>query len=535
MAPPLQPIPPVKAPKPSRLLRASVVSAVATALSRVTGAARDISLANAFGAGRVSDAFWLAFTIPGIFRRFLADEGLTGALIPAVANAERAEGVAAARRLADEAFAALFVLGLALTIAAMVFARALVLLFGSGIADDAAQLELTVRLTRWMMPSLLLVTLVSYAEGLMNYRGAFFWPKVAPAAANLAMVAAALWPLTLLGAPVYTVVLGVLVGGVLQVAMCLPGLFSSWGRIGLVWPSFGDPRLRAFLREMSKVAAIGVFAQVNVIVLRNLGSMLEPGTITQYWYASRVVDLAQGAVAVGVSSALLPAVSQAAAERDWERFRADLGHGFALAGIVLVPVAGALAVVARPIVSLLFLHGAYTASDVERTALAVQLLVPFMLALSGVNLVKKAFFAIDDRNTLFAVGAIGVAITACIGWVMAARLGVAGLSVALSISTCVQLAVYLLVLHTRIEGGLGLRAVVGPLLRMAVATVPAMLVAWGICSLGDWDRGAADLRNDAIFVAAAIASGTIYLALAMLLRIDEVREVIGRIRRRLGR
>src|SRR5436190_9541160 len=342
MAPPLQPIPPVNAPRPSRLLRASVVSAVATALSRVTGAMRDIALANTFGAGRVSDAFWLAFTIPGIFRRFLADEGLTGALIPAVANAERADGVAAARRLADEAFAALFVLGLALTIAAMIFARELVLVFGSGIAGDAAQLELTVRLTRWMMPSLLLVTLVSYAEGLMNYRGAFFWPKVAPAAANLAMVAAALWPLTLLGAPVYTVVLGVLVGGVLQVSMCLPGLFSSWGRIGLVWPSFGDARLRSFLREMSKVAAIGVFAQVNVIVLRNLGSMLEPGTITQYWYASRVVDLAQGAVAVGVSSALLPAVSQAAAERDWGRFRADLAHGFSLAGIVLVPVAGAL-------------------------------------------------------------------------------------------------------------------------------------------------------------------------------------------------
>jgi putative peptidoglycan lipid II flippase len=72
----------VNAPKHSRLLRASVVSAVATALSRVTGAMRDIALANAFGAGRVSDAFWLAFTIPGIFRRFLADEGLTGALIP---------------------------------------------------------------------------------------------------------------------------------------------------------------------------------------------------------------------------------------------------------------------------------------------------------------------------------------------------------------------------------------------------------------------------------------------------------------------
>jgi len=322
---------------------------------------------------------------------------------------------------------------------------------------------------------------------------------------------------------------------VLQVAMCLPGLFSSWGRIGIAWPSFGDPRLRSFLREMSKVAAIGVFAQVNVIVLRNLGSMLEPGTITQYWYASRVVDLAQGAVAVGVSSALLPAVSQAAAERDWDRFRADLAHGFALAGIVLVPVAGALAVIARPIVSLLFLHGAYTTSDVARTALAVQLLVPFMLALSGVNLVKKAFFAIDDRNTLFAVGAVGVAITAAFGFALAGPLGVAGLSVALSVSTCVQLAVYLLVLRTRIEGGLGLGTVVGPLLRMAVATVPAMLVAWAICSLGDWDRGAADLRNDAIFVAAGIAGATLYVGLATLLRVDEIREVLARIRKRLGR
>jgi hypothetical protein len=70
---------------------------------------------------------------------------------------------------------------------------------------------------------------------------------------------------------------------------------------------------------------------------------------------------------------------------------------------------------------------------------------------------------------------------------------------------------------------------------MAVATVPAVLVAGGICSLGDWDRGAADLRNDAIFVAAAVASGAIYGALATLLRIDEVREVVARIRKRLGR
>jgi hypothetical protein len=91
------------------------------------------------------------------------------------------------------------------------------------------------------------------------------------------------------------------------------------------------------------------------------------------------------------------------------------------------------------------------------------------------------------------------------------------------------------VLNTRIEGGLGLRAVVGPLLRMAVATVPAVLVAWGICSLGDWDRGAADLRNVAIFVVAAITSGAIYLALATLFRVDEVREVLAKIRKRLGR
>ncbi len=264
--------------------------------------------------------------------------------------------------------------------------------------------------------------------------------------------------------------------------------------------------------------------------------MLEPGTITQYWYASRVVDLAQGAIAVGVSSALLPAVSQAAAERDWDRFRADLAHGFALAGIVLVPVAGALAVVARPIVSLLFLHGAYTVSDVERTTLAVELLVPFMLALSGVNLVKKAFFAIDDRNSLFAVGALGVAITAALGWTLARPLGVAGLSLALSVSTCVQLAVYLLVLRTRIEGGLGLGTRRGPAPPHGGATVPAMILARAICSLGNWDRGAADLRNDAIFVGGrGCVRRTLRRSWRSLLRVEELREVLSRIRRRFGR
>jgi putative peptidoglycan lipid II flippase len=319
--------------------------------------------------------------------------------------------------------------------------------------------------------------------------------------------------------PVLALAVGTLVGGLTHLLVCVPPLVARWG---LPLPSvrgMRGPRFRFFVGEMGKVAVIGLIAQLNVVVLRVLASFLEEGAMTHYWYANRLVDLSQGTIAVAVGSALLPAVARDAAERNWKGFRENFTEAVRLAALVLVPVACLLIGLARPIVSVLFLHGEFSVYAVDRTAATLQLLVPFMLALGGINIVKKAYFALDDRTTLLVVGAIGLVFTAGAGYLLSMRIGVVGLGLALSISGVAQLVAYLGILRVKMGEKLGLAAWADPLLRILVASVPAAVAAVGICMLGDWDQGPASLRNWAVLAAAGLSASAIYIALAWSLKV----------------
>jgi len=516
----------------SPILRASAVSAVGTGLSRVLGAARDVALSHVFGAGRSSDAFWLAWTIPSLFRRFVADEGLTGALIPAVAQTERAEGAQEAQRLANATLAALLLVCGGIVLCGILGAPWLVDAFAFGFADDPDKFRLTVSLTRWLLPFVVFVSLVSFCEALLNHRGRFFIPKIAPGLVSGSIAAAALALAGRFREPVDALVVGVWFGGLVHLLVCLPPLVRCWG---LPLPSlagFGEPRFRRFLGEMGKVILIGLAAQANVVLLRQLASLLPEGSLTQYWYANRVVDLAQGAIAVGVGSALLPAVARDAAERHWEAFRGHLAEAVRLVGLVLLPAAGLLLVLGGPIVSLLFQHGRFAASDAAQTAATLRMLVPFMLALAGINIIKKAFFALDDRTSLLLVGIAGLGVTGFTGWVLSSRLGVRGLGLALSISASVQLVAYLVILERKTGGQLGLTQLVAPLGRLLAAAIPSSLVALGIAGAGRWSLGAAALGNWLVLAAAGLAAGVVYLGLGSLLGVDELRHLAARLMRR---
>jgi putative peptidoglycan lipid II flippase len=517
------------------ILRAFLSSSLGTGLSRVLGLVRELAIARVLGASAASDAFFMAFTIPSMFRRFVADEGLTGALVPGVAVAEAEDGTEEARRLAGRTLTALVAVCLLISVVAIPAAPWLVDLFASGFRAEPEKFALTVTLTRVMMPFVLFVSVVSWAEGLLNHRDHFFVPKVAPGVVSAAIVAAALWPGS--GDPqriVQCLAWAVLVGGLAHALVCLPPIVKHWGFIRPRFDLFADARFRLLLREMGKVAAIGLMAQVNVIVLRNLASHLQTGSVSWYWNATRLVDFAQGIIAVGVGSALLPAISAAVAQQDWPEFRAAFARASRLAASLLFPAAAFVLLLAPPFVAVLYRHGAYTWGDVGETSAALRWLTPYMLALAGIQIVKKPFFALNRRNSLVVVGAIGVGLTFGVGVLLAPRFGVQGLAAALSISTAGQLLAYLWLLGRITGGKLGLMALVGPMGRIAIATIPAAVVGWALCLLGDWEQGPSVL-NLAVFAAAGVGGGVVYAVAAWALGIAEVRMVVARVKGRLGR
>lgn len=519
----------------SPLLRAFLSSSLGTGLSRVLGLLRDLALASALGAGLHSDAFLTAFRIPGVFRRFVADEGLTGALVPGVAKAEQEVDVEEARRLAGRVLAALLVVGTLISMAGILAAPWLVDLFAEGFRADPDKFALTVDLTRILVPFVVTVSLVSWAEGLLNHRNHFFVPKLAPGVVSAAIVLAAVWPGS--GDPqavVHAVAWAVIAGGIAHVAICLPPLIKHWGWLRPRFDGARDPRFIAMAKELGKVTVIGIMAQVNIIVIGRVASFLEEGSLTWYWYGVRIVDVAQGIIAVGVGSAMLPALSKAVAGTDWAGFERAFVGSVRLAAALLLPAAAFLMVLATPTVAVLFQRGAFTAADVAQTAGALQVLVPYMLGLAAIQILKKPFFALERRNELMAVGGVGVLMTGGLGTWWGQTHGVVGLCAALSVSTVAQALAYVVLLRRQVGDHLGLGVLSGGLGRMALACVPAAGAGIGLATLGDWTQGPT-LLNALLLTVAGVVGGGLYVGAALALGVDEVRMVAQRVRSRIGR
>ena len=518
--------------KKRSLLQSFMSSSSGTLVSKLFGLIRELVLSSVLGAGKIYDSFIVAWTFPGVIRRFVADEGLTGALMPAIGQAEK-EAKEEARLLASQALGALLVVCLLLSVVGIFAAPALVGWMAPSFTGD--QLSLTISLSQVLFPFVIFVSVLSWMETLVNLREHYFWPKVAPAMVSMCVVSAAfLFRSENLIDTIWAVSFATLIGGVLQVVICVPALKRLWGIIPPRFSGFSNPRFKSLLAEMGKVALIGIAAKINIIVLRYLASTLEEGAMTWYWNATRLVDFAQGIIAVGMASVLLPKIVKAVADNDGKAFREHFGGASRLAGVMLIPFAAFLLFFAEPFVAILLRHGKYTWADVQQTSTAMQLLTPFMLAVGGINIVKKPFYALDRRDVLLGVGIFGVILTFGLGSWLCPQHGVNGLAAALSISTIIQLTLYLLIVRTLVDGGLGLFSLLKYFAIVAIASIPSIGLGMAIQPFGNWELGFT-LTNTLILAAIGIVGGLAFVVTATLLKIEEVHSVVGKFRRKLGR
>ena len=513
------------------LLQSFMSSSIGTLGSKVFGLLRELVLSGVLGAGVVYDSFIVAWTFPGVIRRFVADEGLTGALMPAVGNAET-ESLSEAKRLASQALGALIVVCVLLSIGGVVAAPTLVHWMAPSFSGE--QFEMTVSLSQVLFPFVLFVSILSWIETLVNLREHYFWPKIAPAMVSICVVGSALFMRT--GEPmdiVWAITYATMFGGLLQIVVCLPALKRLWGIVPPSFSGFSNPRFTNLLSEMGKVALIGIAAKINIIVLRYLASGLDDGAMTQYWNATRLVDFAQGIIAVGIASVLLPKIIEAVENNDGEAFRENFAGASKLAGAMLIPFASFLVFFAEPFVAILLRHGRYTWTDVQHTATAVQLLVPFMLAIGGINIVRKPFYALNKREVLLGVGILGVGLTFALGSWLCPTYGVNGLAAALSISTIIQLLAYMLIVRRYVPGGLGLFALGKYFVIIALASLPSVGIGLFLLPYGEWDLGFTVL-NLTVLGGIGILGGISYVIVSVVLKIEEIDSIVRKFRRKIG-
>jgi putative peptidoglycan lipid II flippase len=514
-----------------RITRNAGVLVVLTMASRVFGLVRDFCITHFFGASGTTDVFYMAFTIPNVLRRLVAEGTLTTVVQPAYQRVRSQEGDEAARRFYAAILGVQLIAILAITAAGVIGAPALVAAFASGFLDEPEKFELTVRLTRWLFPVIIAMSLVGISMAVLNAHEIYGVPALAPIVLNVSMIAFTVGGALLLEEdPIMGVVAGVLVGGVLQVLAQVPTL----ARLKLlVRPrlSFEPVVKETLLKFVPGLFGLAVY-QLNIIVLRQLASYLEEGSVSYYYTADRLMELAVGVFAIAIAQGSFSTMNEQAAAGNVEGLKATWRFSMILTSLVALPAALGLGAVAVPIVSVLFLHGKFGWQDVQETAWATLAFAPGLVAISGTRATAQVFFALKDQRTPVAVSALVMVSNLLIGLALM-RFGVAGLAFTLSLSSFIQTAL-LIVLLRRKAGALGIAKMLKPAFFQVLLSFPAVSAAYALTHLGDWERGFTPV-NAAVLFGAIGAAITIYGAGAVLLRLEGVDQLAAKVTRRLRR
>ena len=537
-----------------RIARAAGLVSVFTLLSRIAGLVRDAVIGYYFGTGVAADAFFVAFRIPNLLRRFVAEGAMGAAFVPVftdyLTHRSRAAAMQAASALAGVAGVGL----LGLTLVGVVFAPAWTTLFAPGFTDEGGKFALTVSLTRWMFPYLLLVSLVALSSGALNALRHFAAPALSPVFLNLAIIAAALLLCPRLPVPVYGLAYGVLIGGLLQLAIQIPPL--RWHGVPLMprWQPRHEAVRRTFGLMGPMVFGAAVY-QINLVISTMLASVLPSGSVSYLWYADRVFEFPLGIFAVALGTAVLPSFSAQAVRGAHAELRHSLSFAIRLTNFIVLPATVGLIVLAMPIVSVLFQRGAFGPTEVRWTAQALCAFALGLWPVSMLRLVVPAFYAMENARTpvLTAAGAfvsncvfsvvfmgpvaaagespLADAIAALTRSAAVVDFRHTGLALATSLSAAVNLVLLWLALRRRL-GALGGFENVLSFLRSTVASLAMIPAVRHVAALVDWTQPGALLSRAAVLLLAMVVGVAVYACVALLAGGAEVRALIRQVRER---
>jgi putative peptidoglycan lipid II flippase len=435
------------------LLRAAGTVSSLTLLSRITGLARENLTATLFGASPMTDAFFVAFRLPNLLRRMFAEGAFSQAFVPLLAQVrgqdspqERAQAADLINRVSTLLFWTLVLISLTGVIAAPV----LVLAMASGLSRQPAVFDAAVLMTRWMFPYILLISMVALAAGILNTWRKFAVPAATPVLLNLAMIGVAWGFSGYFDPPVLALAAGVMLGGLLQLAVQLPALAKlrllpkfRLNPIGALREALRDERVRRLLAQMAPAALAVSVAQISLILNTQIASHLAPGAVSWISYADRLMEFPTALLGVALGTVLLPTLASAHASGAQQRYAQMIDTGLRLALVSALPATLAMALLAEPLTALLFHYGRFGSNDVVMTARAVVAYSVGLVPLIAIKILAPGFYARQDVKTPVRIG-IGVLLaTQAMNLVLVPWLSHAGLAAAISAGAWMNAALLL--------------------------------------------------------------------------------------------
>lgn len=517
-------------------------------LSRVLGLAREMMFAALFGGSRWMDCFYLAFRVPNLLRDLFAEGALSQAFVTTFSKKVKSDGVESAWVLANRmmTLAAVF-MGL-LTLAGIAAAPWIVELLTSfsksgetARSFNAGEFSLMVEMVRVMYPFIALVSLSALVMGMLNARDVFGMPALASCFFNIGSMAggAAIgywmdphWgPRSLVGFS-----WGVVIGGVAQWVCQFPALRAVGYRFVADF-RWNDPGVKQILKLMGPAVIAASVTQVNVVVNSMFAYGVGEGAVSWLSYAFRLMQLPIGVFGVAVATVTLPALSRAAVVGISDDFGPTLAKGLKLVMFLVFPATVGLVVLAEPIISLLYERGRFDAADRLATAGALRAYGYGLLFYAGLKVLQPAFYAIEKRwlPMIASIMALVVNIACNYTFVFVLKWGHESLALTTSIVASMNF-IFLYFAMRHYAGDIGTKGLLVAFVQICAATFSL----GGVCVIGNKllfsDLGRMAIWEKGVWLGIVIAvAGVTYLAVARLLRIQEIGDFLAMVKRKARR
>jgi putative peptidoglycan lipid II flippase len=511
----------------SKMLKSSGGIGAATLSSRVLGLVREQVYAWFMGTTPVATAFVYAFMVPNLFRRLLGEGALTAAFIPIFKAKEKEEGEAAMWRAANAVICGLLVVLGMLVLYAM---AVITLMLWSG--AWGATTHLMLELMRLMFPYMALACLGAIFMGMLNTRGHFFIPALSPVILNVAMICSVLLITPLVGGglerKVFALAFGVLAAGVAQAFFQWPSLRREGFRFQ--WVSPWKERVVREVAAKMVPSAIGVAAfQINVVLTTTLAFGRNERIVNEFNYAVRLMELPQGVFGLSLATFLLPTLAALAWEKNWAHYRATLRQGVSHIIFINLLAAVLLFTLAEPVVRLLFERGKFDAVSTAHVSFGLACLVPGLISFSLVNILARAFYALQDIRTPMRISIFCLVLNLLVTTFLlfGTNLGVGALGLANSLTSFGNLGLLLFALRKKL-GRLEMEECTAQLPRLALAGLLTGAAAYGLrlVWLKHFGHESLALKLGEVFLPMTAASA-LYFALTLWWKVPSAREIAG--------
>ncbi len=503
------------------IIKAAGVIGVATLCSRILGFVRDIIIARLFGVYVYAQAFVIAFKIPNLLRDFVGEGATNAAFVPVFSEYAVKHSREELWELAQVILNILLVLLIGITLLGILFSPLIVRLIAPGFIASPDKLAATITLNRIIFPYIILISLTAFCVGILNALKHFAVPAFAPCLLNLSIIVCAL----LWGEGITGLAAGVLLGGVLQLAVQLPVLRKKGFRFR--WNGrFSHPAAHTMMKMMlPRVASSSVYQLNNFAdsIFASLAGVVGEGGVAIMYFAYRLILFPLGIFSNALSQAILPTFSRQALEDNREDLIRTLSFGLRAAFFVMVPASIGLMVLSRPIVSVLFEGGRFDSYSARVTSEVLFFYSIGLCAYGGVKILSSCFFALKDTKTPAKVSLISLILNITLNVVLMFPLKLNGLALATSLSGTATFFILFFLLRKKL-GVFPLGPVVVSFRRVLIAGAGMGLACYFAAQVkislpGHTLEKAANLF---LPISTAVVS---YILLCMLLRVEQLTEL----------